>query len=34
MHIKCLPRGTGSTRAAVDYLLGERDAMRREREGV
>ena len=26
MHIKCLPRGTGSARAAVDHLVGERDA--------
>ena len=26
MHIKCLARGTGSARAAVDYLVGERDA--------
>ena len=34
MHIKCLRRGTGSARAAVDYLLGERDAAGLEREGV
>ncbi len=26
MHIKCLARGTGLARAAVDYLVGERDA--------
>lgn len=34
MHIKCLRRGTGSVRAAVDYLLGERDAAGNVREGV
>ena len=26
MHVKFIARGTGSARAAVDYLLGERDA--------
>ena len=34
MHIKCLPRGTGSAGKAAGYLVGERDAMGREREGV
>ena len=34
MHIKCLPRGRGSARAAVDYLVGERDAEGHRREGV
>ena len=34
MHIKCLRRGTGSARAAADYLVGERDAAGHEREGV
>ena len=34
MHIKCLRRGTGSAGKAADYLVGERDAMGREREGV
>ncbi len=34
MHTKCLPRGTGSARAAADYLVAERDATGRERAGV
>ena len=34
MHIKFLARGTGSARAAADYLLGARDATGRLREGV
>ena len=34
MQIKCLRRGTGSARAAVDYLVGERDAAGHRREGV
>ncbi len=34
MHLKFLPHGKGSARAAVDYLVGERDAEGREREGV
>ena len=34
MHIKCLPRSRGSARAAVDYLVGERDAEGHRREGV
>ena len=34
MHIKCLRRGTGSAGKAAAYLVGERDAMGREREGV
>ena len=34
MHVKCLRRGTGSARAAADYLVGERDAAGHEREGV
>ena len=34
MHIKCLGRGRGSAWAAVDYLVGERDADGRRREGV
>ena len=34
MLIKCLRHGTGSARAAADYLLGARDAAGREREGV
>ena len=34
MHIKCLRRGRGSARAAVDYLVGERDADGHRREGV
>ena len=34
MHIKFLPHGKGSAQAAVDYLVGERDAEGRRREGV
>ena len=34
MHIKFLARGTGSARAAANYLLGERDATGKTREGV
>ena len=34
MHIKFLARGTGSARAAADYLLGARDAAGQLREGV
>ena len=34
MHIKFLARGTGSARAAADYLLGARDATGQPREGV
>ena len=34
MHIKFLARGTGSARAAAKYLLGERDAAGKPREGV
>ena len=34
MHIKFLARGTGSARDAADYLLGERDAVGKPREGV
>ena len=34
MHIKFLARGTGSARAAAKYLLGERDAAGKLREGV
>ena len=34
MHIKCLPRGRGSARAAVDYLLGARDTTGQPRAGV
>ena len=34
MHIKFLARGTGSARGAADYLLGERDAVGKPREGV
>ena len=34
MHIECLRRGTGSAGKAAGYLVGERDAMGREREGV
>ena len=34
MHIKFIARGTGSARAAVDYLLGERDAAGHVRDGV
>ena len=34
MHVKFIARGTGSARAAVDYLLGERDAAGKPRDGV
>ena len=34
MHIKCLRRGTGFAGKAARYLVGERDSMGREREGV
>ena len=34
MHIKHLRRGAGSAGKAAGYLVGERDAMGREREGV
>ena len=34
MHLKFLPHGKGSAGAAVDYLVGERDAEGQEREGV
>ena len=34
MHLKFLPHGKGSARAAVDYLVGERDAGGHRREGV
>ncbi len=34
MLIKFLPHGKGSAQAAVDYLVGERDAAGQEREGV
>ena len=34
MHIKFLARGTGSARAAADYLLGARDAAGQLRAGV
>ncbi len=34
MHIKCLRRGTGSAGKAAGYIVGERDAMGRERDGV
>ena len=34
MHVKFIARGTGSTRAAADYLLGERDAAGQVRDGV
>ena len=34
MHIKFLARGTGSARAAADYLLGARDAAGQPRAGV
>ena len=34
MLIKFLARGTGSARAAADYLLGARDAAGKPREGV
>ena len=34
MHLKFLAHGTGSARAAAKYLLGERDAAGKPREGV
>ena len=34
MLVKFLPHGKGSARAAVDYLVGERDAEGHRREGV
>ena len=34
MHVKFIARGTGSAKAAADYLLGERDAAGQPREGV
>ena len=34
MHAKFIARGTGSARAAVDYLLGKRDAAGKLRDGV
>ena len=34
MHLKFLPHGKGSAGAAVDYLVGERDAAGHKREGV
>ena len=34
MHVKFIARGTGSAKAAADYLLGERDAAGQVREGV
>ena len=34
MHVKFIARGTGSARAAADYLLGERDAAGQVRDGV
>ena len=34
MHVKFIARGTGSAKAAADYLLGERDAAGQLREGV
>ena len=34
MHVKFIARGTGSAGAAVDYLLGERDAAGELRDGV
>ncbi len=34
MLVKFLPHGKGSAKAAVEYLVGERDAEGREREGV
>ena len=33
MHVKFIARGTGSAKAAADYLLGERDAAGQVREG-
>ncbi len=34
MLVKFLPHGKGSAKAAVEYLVGERDAAGHEREGV
>ena len=34
MHVKFIARGTGSARAAAQYLLGERDAAGKLRDGV
>ena len=34
MHIRFLGGGTGSARAAADYLVGERDSAGRVRPGV
>ena len=34
MHVKFIARGTGSAKAAADYLLGERDSAGQLREGV
>ncbi len=34
MHVKFLAHGTGSARNAANYLLGERDAAGKPREGV
>ena len=34
MHIRFLGHGTGSARAAADYLVGERDAAGRVRPGI
>ena len=34
MHVKFIARGTGSARAAADYLLGERDVAAQPRAGV
>ena len=34
MHVEFIARGTGSARAAVEYLLGERDATGELRDSV
>ena len=34
VHVKFIARGTGSAKAAADYLLGERDAAGKLRDGV
>ena len=34
MHVKFIARGTGSAKAAAEYLLGERDSAGELREGV
>ena len=34
MHVKFIARGRGSARAAAQYLLGERDAAGKLRDGV